>query len=166
MNTPVQVDLYAAISLDGYIARMDGTTNWTKDDVQFEQLCREYKCIIMGRSTYDEFGGPAFDGIENLVLTHNTASHADGQGLHFVASPQEAVQLASELGFEKLLVIGGAETYAAFMQDVSVHTVSLDIHEIFLGEGLKLFGDYKQPLALQLQSVDRKDSYLHTTYSC
>lgn len=165
MNTSIQVDLYAAISLDGYIARTDGTTDWTKDDAQFEALCREYRCIVMGRSTYDEFEGPAFEGIENLILTHTPKDNTDRQGVHFVASPQEAIALAQEMHFDKLLVIGGAGAYASFADSASLHTVRLDIHSLFLGEGLKLFGDYNAGLQLRFESAEQQADYMHTIYT-
>jgi dihydrofolate reductase len=165
MTQPLQIDLYAAISLDGYIARPDGSTDWTKDDEQFEALCREYQCILMGRETYDEFGGPAFEGIENLVLTHTPQDHADRQGVHFVSSPAQAMELARELSFDKLLVIGGAQTYTSFVQHNVPFGLRLDVHPVFLGQGLKLFGESNQQLQLKATAVEQKDGYMHVTYT-
>jgi dihydrofolate reductase len=165
MTQPFQIDLYAAISLDGYIARPDKTTDWTKDAEQFETLCREYQGIVMGRETYDEFEGPAFEGIENLVLTHNPEEYSDRQGVHFVSTPAQAIELAREFSFDKLLVIGGAQTYASFVEHNVPFGLKLDIHPIFLGEGLKLFGESNQKLQLEIRDAEQQDGYLHVTYT-
>ena len=51
-----KVKLFIASSLDGYIARKDGSIDWlyTDDDYGFAQFYDSVDTILMGRRTYDK----------------------------------------------------------------------------------------------------------------
>ena len=51
------VKLFIGSSLDGYIAREDGSTDWlyTDSDYGYTQFCDSVGIIMMGRITYDKF---------------------------------------------------------------------------------------------------------------
>jgi hypothetical protein len=57
----MRIVLYAAVSVDGFIADENGGTDWVKDDESFENICQEFGCIVMGHKTFKEYGEPPFD---------------------------------------------------------------------------------------------------------
>lgn len=136
----MQIDVYAAISQDGFIARENGDTDWVKDEELFEQMCREYGVICLGKTTFDEFGGPAVNGIQHIVLSR-TLQKSEHPNVHVAASVDEAITKAEELGFSRLLVIGGAKTNQSFAASGHIDKLILDKHAIALGKGIKLFGN-------------------------
>ena len=48
-----------AVSLDGYIAKLDGSSNWVSDGhgELFEEPIRESGCVIFGRTTHEQYEG-------------------------------------------------------------------------------------------------------------
>jgi dihydrofolate reductase len=162
----MQVAIYIAASLEGYIADAKGGTDWVADDELFEQIARTYGCICMGRNTYDEYGGPAFDGLQHIVLTKRLPKKTTFDNVHFASSPQEAIKLAKNLGFKKLLVIGGARTNQAFMQAGVVKKVYADIHPFLLKKGIPMFGDYQAKFDFKMQSSKWYDQgFTHAVYT-
>lgn len=162
----VTVDLYIAASIEGFIADKNGGTDWVADEVIFEQTSRKYGCICMGHTTYREYGGPAFDGVQHIVLSRKPQKKNSHESVHFVTSPQEAIAKAAELGFKKMLVIGGAQVNHAFMQAGVVRRVFVDIHPIILGEGLQMFGDYKAHFDFtMIKNTWNDDGFMHAEYT-
>lgn len=139
----MRVDLYIAATLDGFIADEHGNTDWVLDDGLFAKTVQSYGCICMGRTTYSEYGGPAFKDVTHIVLTHKIPKRSKSIPVHFVTSVEEAMAKAKGLGFKKMLVIGGAQTNQSFMQAQVVRRVFTDIHPILLKNGLQMFGDFK-----------------------
>jgi dihydrofolate reductase/ADP-ribose pyrophosphatase YjhB (NUDIX family) len=162
----VKVDLYIAASIEGFIADEHGGTDWVCDEALFEQTVRDYGCICMGHATYDEYGGPAFEGVQCIVLTHKIPKRNKQAAVHFVTSAEDAMAKARELGFKKLLVIGGAKTNQAFMSAGVVRKVYADIHPILLNKGLQMFGDFKASFDFKIiRSKWYDDGFMHAEYA-
>src|SRR5580704_2930794 len=103
----MEITLMAAVSLDGFIARDDGKTDWVQDWELFESTCREFGCIVMGARTFAEFGKAPFKNVETIVLsTKKGKLHT--RSVHYVDSVNAAIKQARALGSNKLLVIGGS----------------------------------------------------------
>src|SRR5687768_8529955 len=100
----MKVDLYIAASVEGFIADRYGNTAWVADEELFEATTRKYGCICMGHATYREYGGPAFEGVQHIVLAHKIPKKNKHESVHFVTNVDEAMAKARELGFKKLLV--------------------------------------------------------------
>lgn len=159
----MKIAIQAAISVDGFVATIDGGTNWVKDLELYEQACREYGCIAMGRTTYDEYGGPAFDGVQQIVLS-GRSHRSEYKNVYFVQSAEQALAKAKELGHDKLLVIGGSQTNGAFMRTGQVEKLLLDIHPIALGTGKKLFGDFTGEVQLRFFAMEQHQDFISTSY--
>ncbi len=44
--------MYAAVSIDGFIATNDGDSDWVLDDELFEKIVNEHGCIALGCTTF------------------------------------------------------------------------------------------------------------------
>ena len=68
----------------------------------------------MGRKTFDSIGKP-LDGRDNIVVTRTSGFRPPG--VHAAGSVEQALALGQELaagrGAKEVMVIGGAEIYAA-----------------------------------------------------
>jgi dihydrofolate reductase/8-oxo-dGTP pyrophosphatase MutT (NUDIX family) len=162
----MKVDLYIAASLEGFIADEHGSTSWACDEALFEKTVRDYGCICMGHTTYTEYGGPPFDGVQHIVLARRLPKKATPKGVHFATSVHGAMERARTLGFTKMLVIGGAKTNQSFMQADVVQRIYTDIHPILLGRGLQMFGDYQAKFDFTMQKHRwHKDGFMHAEYT-
>lgn len=160
----MKVTLCAATSIDGFIATVDGNTNWVKDWELFESACKDFGCIVMGRNTYEE-GGSTFDGVEHLVLSASEQK-SDHPNVTFATSPQEAIKVAEQKGFNRLLVIGGSKTNESFIKAGLVDTIIIDLHPLILSEGKRIFGDFAGSLELeQTESTPQSEGFTHIVYS-
>jgi dihydrofolate reductase len=113
MNDPL-VSLIVAVSENGVIGRA-GALPWrlSSDLKTFRRLTME-KPIIMGRKTFQSIGKP-LDGRDNIVVTRDPAF--EPEGVSTCETVADALTLARILaktrGADEIMVIGGAEVYAA-----------------------------------------------------
>jgi dihydrofolate reductase len=158
----MKVALYAAISADGFIATVDGGTDWVNDWELFTQTCQDFGCIVMGRRTFEE-GGSIFDGVQHIVLS-TQAARLGVEDVHMAKTPEEAVQKAEQLGFDKLLVIGGGQTNGSFMHAGRVQELFLDLHPLILGKGVKVFEGFDQSRDLKLLACEKYTGFVRLHY--
>ncbi|MBN7825521.1 type 3 dihydrofolate reductase [Bowmanella dokdonensis] len=95
------------------------------------------KPVVMGRKTFESIGRP-LPGRTNIVITRDASFRASG--IEIVTSPEEALDLAEELGVEELMIIGGGAIYRHFLplcERLYLTEIKLDV------EGDTRFPDYR-----------------------
>jgi diaminohydroxyphosphoribosylaminopyrimidine deaminase/5-amino-6-(5-phosphoribosylamino)uracil reductase len=137
------VTLKLAVTVDGYVARPDGTSKWITGEVARAHVHRERAradAILVGAHTL-RTDAPRLDvrlpGLENrsperLVLTHGTAP----EGWRALPSPEAIHELAD---CQYLFVEGGAQTAAAFLDAGLVDRILLYRAPTTFGEGIAAF---------------------------
>jgi dihydrofolate reductase len=70
------------------------------------------KTVLMGRKTFESFGGKPLKERRNVILTRNAGFGAEG--CETVADVEEALRRYASEG-EELVVIGGAQVYKLFL---------------------------------------------------
>ena len=115
MATP-RITLVVAVAENGVIGR-DGSLPWrVPSDLKIFRRLTMGKPVIMGRKTYDSIGKP-LEGRDNIVVTRNAAFSA--AGIERTGSVEEALDLArvraEARGADEVMVIGGAEVFAAVL---------------------------------------------------
>lgn len=108
--------IVVAIGDNGVIGRR-GDLPWppTGDLAQFKALTTGHP-IVMGRSTFESIGRP-LPGRTSIVLTRDTGWSADG--VEVAGDLRSALALADSID-DEVFVIGGAQVYAAVIEDGSV----------------------------------------------
>ena len=103
------ISLIAALDRNRAIGR-DNDLPWRlPDDLKRFKALTLGKPILMGRKTAESLGR-ALPGRRNLVLTRS--GRVPFEGMHAVASVEEALGAAHDGDASELCVIGGAEIYA------------------------------------------------------
>ena len=147
------VTLYMAISIDGYIAKKDGDSDWVSevDSKIFEKKIEESGCIVVGRKTFDQYYDDLYpvEGVTNIVLTNDATRQDKNENVIFVPSPKEALQAANQKGHDMVLLIGGGHVNGAFIQDNLIDEVFLSVHPLILGEGIKIFENFRKQIDLE-----------------
>ncbi|MFA4887057.1 MAG: dihydrofolate reductase family protein, partial [Candidatus Nanoarchaeia archaeon] len=90
-----QVILYIACSLDGFIARPDGSIDWLKkyegkgEDYGYHEFMKKVDCVVMGSKTYErclEFEGwPENKKLKTIVVTKRNLRKVLGANISFHA---------------------------------------------------------------------------------
>lgn len=155
----MKVTLYMAISIDGFIAKRDGDSDWVSpvDSANFEQKIKEKGCVIVGRRTFDQYQGELYPvkDVTNIVLTSGPSPKAEIDNVIYAQSPSDAIKLAQTKGHDKALLIGGGITNGLFLKEGLVDEVFLSVHPLILGNGIKLFEDIETDIKLKF--LDQKE---------
>lgn len=114
------------------------------------------KPIIMGRKTFDSFGGRPLPERTNIVVTHDRDYHADGAVV--VYSIDEALQAAADA--TEVMIIGGASFYQQMLPRAERLYITL-VHGQF--EGDAWFPEFDmaawQEVAREEHASDEKNPY-------
>ena len=144
-----------ALTLDGYIAKTDGDSDWVSDEdgEAFWKLIQQSGCVIVGHTTYEQYKGDVFPvpGATTFVLTSRTDDGEPQEGVEFVnASPQELLGMLEKRGFTQAVLAGGSETNSLFAAAGLVDEIIANVYPIVFGEGIKLLNG----CALKLELLD------------
>lgn len=111
-DTPIS--LIVAVSENGVIGRAGGLPWRLSSDLKTFRRLTMGKPIVMGRKTFQSIG-KALDGRDNIVVTRDSAF--EFAGVSTCETVSDALTLARVLattrGADEIMVIGGAEVYAA-----------------------------------------------------
>lgn len=150
-----KVILFVAASLDGYIARRDGSVDWlprpsAAADFGHAEFWSDVGTVVMGRRTYDAArehdGGASFGGRRCIVFSRRRAGTRDRFARFVAADPAEFVrELRTKSGRgrnengDRIWLVGGGEIVRACLEAGVVNEIVLSIVPVLLGDGVPLF---------------------------
>jgi len=174
----MQIVLYIASSLDGYIARPDGSIDWltsippSKDgDYGYSELLAEIDSLIMGRKTYDDLirfdmGWPYTDYRTYVVTTNalTTINSPNTQLIH--GDINKAVEKIRSDSGKNIWLVGGSELVTYFLNHRLIDKITLSTIPVLLGSGVPLFTKIQGEFYLQLmESKSYETGVINATYS-
>ena len=139
-----QIIYSAAASLDGYIARIDGSADWIPEDpdIDFTSMFSRFDTVLLGRKTHDEalrLGGLAPD-LEAFVFSRTQPpGKRDGAG-YVNSKPLELVVELRKHPGKDLWLMGGGELAAEFLEADLVDGIQMAVCPVVLGSGIPMFG--------------------------
>ena len=151
--------VYIATSVDGFIARPDGSVDWLdrphpKGNYGMGVFYRSIDTCILGRKTYDvsvQFGMPeAYAGKKNYVFSR-TMSKAASPKVTIVND--DVAEFAERLRAEKgrdIWLVGGADLIAAFLDCGHVDEFIINVVPKMIGQGIPLVAPRHRNLPLKL----------------
>jgi len=158
MSRP-QCSVYIAASLDGFIARSDGSIDWLKvverqgEDYGFKTFFDSVDTVVMGRKTYETVLGFEpwhFTGKRCVVRTH--AAPASRHGEEFYGG--DLTELVHRLGAEgaKRVYVDGGVIIGQFLAANLIDDVTVSVIPVMLGEGTPLSPKIGHDVKLELSS--------------
>lgn len=159
-----------AVSLDGFLAGVDGSLDWLhfSKDVQdvMTTYWKDVDTILMGRKTYDfavSSGREANTGKKRTkskpgkkpsVRTYvfsRTLQSIDEPGVELVKEDAvEFVRALKQRPGKAICLMGGGELAQSLLQADLVDRIGLNIHPILLGSGIPTFRDPAHRIKLTL----------------
>lgn len=157
-----KVVLYIAMSLDGYIARKDGSVDWLFDvegdggDNGYAAFYQTIGTVVMGRTTYEDVLKLSEDFPYADRPTYVLSRSEQPPALHvqFTTEPVESLiprlQQASDAD---LWIVGGGQLVQAVMEKRLLHEMEVAIIPKILGEGIPLFPEGIVPSNLKMMGT-------------
>lgn len=157
-----EITLFIAMSLDGYIADVNGNVDWlggenpgADDMVSYNEFIKNIDTIIMGWTTYHQIVTELspekwiYEGMTSYVLTHQTLP--DTQEVKFMN--QDVCELVTALKQKPgkgIWICGGASIIKPLIEEALIDRYHISIIPVILGNGIRLFNatDTKIPLKL------------------
>jgi dihydrofolate reductase len=174
------VSVYVATSLDGFVARTDGSLDWLdeansavpeNEDCGFRAFMELVDVLVMGRKTYEKvlsFGQWPYGETPVVVLSRNRISFPPGLPdivTHSAETPEELLKRFSGGGVRHIY-IDGANTIQRFLAKDLVDEITVTIIPVILGNGLPLFAPTADDIRLAHMHTTVYDfGYIQTTYA-
>lgn len=168
-----EAHVFIATSLDGFIARPDGSLDWLMqaqatapagEDFGYADFMLGIDALVMGRRTFETVQG--FDPWPYVGRSVHVMSRSGA--LRIPPALQPAVQACSEApsallqtlaraGVQRVYLDGG-ELIQAFLREDLVDTMTLTTVPLLLGSGRRLFGALPADLAWTVRQVRHWDN--------
>lgn len=142
----MKCSVFIATSLDGYIARPDGSYDFldvadlAHHDNGYGAFMATVDALVIGRGTYDvvrAFAEWPYAGKRVVVMTHRPPASAHGE--EFVsASPRAVVERLSRDGVRRAYVDGG-KVVRQFLDEKLIDDMTISIMPTLIGAGIPLF---------------------------
>jgi dihydrofolate reductase len=175
----ITTSVYIATSLDGFIAREDGSIDWLMEannavpegeDCGYAEFMSSVDVLIMGRNTYEQVAGFQpwpYEGKRVVVLTSREVDFRQGPKIHLEKSaeaPQELLKRLSAEGCKHAYVDGG-KVIQSFLSNGLIHRLTLTTIPVLIGQGRPLFGSVSTDLKFKLTHSKAYDfGFVQTTY--
>jgi dihydrofolate reductase len=139
---PRRLRYQVAASLDGFIARKDGSYDWIVMDpaIDFAAMFREFDAAVMGRKTYQVVAAMRGDWLPgNAVVFSRTLTPDTRPTLRITnEDPVTAVRAMKERPGGDIWLYGGGELFRTLLAASLVDTVEVAVMPVLLGEGIPL----------------------------
>ena len=149
----MKASVFIATSLDGFIARVDGSIDWLPhgepddptQDYGFGHFMKSVDALVMGRGTFDKvlaFSTWPYGKKPVIVLTHRPLTmpkHKDARVEVMSGDLPEIVRSIEARGLHHIYVDGG-RTIQSFLRSNLIDAVTITRIPVLIGKGIPLFG--------------------------
>ncbi|MBS8265441.1 dihydrofolate reductase [Mesobacillus boroniphilus] len=157
------VILYIAMSLDGYIARLDGAVDWLDDvegegDNGYSEFYSQVGTVIMGRKTYEEVLNLTNEFPYAGKACYVLSIHPQESSPEVTFTDEELETLVSRLKEQSdgyVWLVGGGQLVKQFLEKNLIDEIELYIIPKLVGEGIPLFPEGTPPANFELTDTGR-----------
>jgi dihydrofolate reductase len=158
--------LFIATSIDGFIARENGSIDWLNDMPNPDQLDYGYgdfiatiDVILMGRKTYEEVLGFGvewpYGNCKCFIVTSKADFQVQTPNTSLLHTIDEAmIQELRSVSKKNTWIVGGGELITAFINCGAIDAMTISLIPILLGKGIRLFPNEPQETLFDLIHVD------------
>jgi dihydrofolate reductase len=170
-NADCRVTIHMAASLDGFIARKDGSVDWLETSDHFEggevmapesvaEFLRTIDCYVMGSRTYETALGFEARGLgwsygetPTYVLTRRELRRARSTVEFYAGDLQRLVEERLKPTFRSVWFVGGGAVAGECLRRGLADEVRYSILPVLIGDGIAFFDRLDRDVALHLLEV-------------
>ena len=155
-----KVILNIATSLDGFIARKNGSVDWlpgidnAEEDYGIKEFLDSVGTIVLGNTTYQQFKAP----YENKKCFVFSRKNTDKENNITYVNTDVKVFVEGLSDDENIWLVGGAGIAKEFLKNNLIDEFIITVIPIVLGEGVSLFGEGCGDHKLKLLNIKSYDS--------
>ena len=153
------VSVFVGTSLDGFLARPDGSFDFLPADGGgeaggFMEFFATVDALVMGRNTFDVVGAMKewpYGEKHLVVLSHrplDLSNAPDGKAERMDGTPADVVKRLAARGLHRLYVDGGL-TIQSFLRAGLVDRITVTTVPVLIGQGIPLFGSLPRDVKLR-----------------
>ncbi|MCX6231965.1 MAG: dihydrofolate reductase family protein [Bacteroidetes bacterium] len=172
-----KIQLFIACTLDGFIARENGSLDWLFELPNPDQIDHGYNdfingidIVIMGRKTYDEVLGFGIDwpysNCKTYIVTKNenyTVKTENTLLLHTINI--EVIENLESESQKNIWLVGGGDLITQFLNENAIDDMALCMIPIILGKGIQLFPNQPKETKFEfVRSEAFKTGVVNLTY--
>ena len=148
-----KITIYIATSLDGYIAREDGSIDWLPESAEsgYDAFYKSVDTVIMGKTTYKQvltFGDYPYKDKKSFVFT--TTNQIKDENIEFVSDVDKFIIDNFPGTGRNIWLVGGAQIIASFLKQKVVNEIIITVIPVILGKGIPLFQNIESEIKLEL----------------
>lgn len=171
--------VFIATSLDGYIAREDGSLDWLNEasarnpeggDYGYARFISDIDALVIGRSTFEQvltFGEWPYGSMPVVVLSRSLKTlpaYLPRTVSLSAEQPEQLVQRLTSTGYHHLYIDGG-RTIQGFLAAGLVNEITITLIPVILGSGKPLFGTQAGDVRLELiRSLAYESGFVQNHY--
>ena len=152
-----QLKLFIANSMDGKIARKDGSLDWLPDpsseDYGFDEFMAGIDAILMGYNTYEvsiSFGEWPYKNKDTFVFSRSPSKTCIPEATLVSQDPVQFVKDLKTRPGKDIWLIGGGEINTLLHDAGLIDEYIIAYIPVILGEGIELFPGIKKQVNLKL----------------
>lgn len=149
----MKTSVYVGASLDGFIARRDGSIDWLNEaqslvpkgeDCGYKAFMDSVDAMIMGRKTFEQvltFGPWHYGDTPVVVLSHHPVpipSNLPDTVSHSSESPKALLQRLAEQDVKHVYIDGGG-TIQSLLAEFLIDEITITRVPIVIGDGISFF---------------------------
>jgi dihydrofolate reductase len=174
-----RVSSFIATSLDGYIARPDGSIDWLTavqtlipdgEDCGYLDFMSSIDCLVMGRHTFEQ--ASAFDewpygDLPVIVLSRAPVAIPPLLAASVRSSQESPQELVARLTAERFrhIYVDGGHTIQSFLRAGLLDAITITLIPLLLGAGRPLFGPLPHDVKLDLIGTQAYEfGFVQVTY--
>ncbi len=147
--------VFIATSLDGFIARSDGSIDWLTErgeqagDTGYDDFMASIDTVVLGRNTYElalGFESWPYEGKQVEVLSTTLDPDAD-ERIIVHRTLEALIETLNDRGARRVYTDGGA-VIQTFLRAGLLNELTITTAPVLLGSGIRLFGDLDNDIAL------------------
>lgn len=167
-----RVTLHMAASLDGFVARQDGSVDWLETTDEFADgktmdaevvraFLKDIDCYVMGSRTYEtalsfeaKGLGWAYGDKPTFVLTHRELPRNRDTVELYSGDLTQLLDGVLRPKFQSIWVVGGGIVAAECLRLGLIDEIRYSILPVLIGDGIPFFGRLDRDISLHLAKVD------------
>ena len=162
-----KVTAYIASSLDGFIAREDGSVDWLPENAEsgYSDFYKSIDTVIIGKTTYDQiltFGKYPYTDKKSFVFTKTNQNKDENVG--FLLNVEKFIEDGFPGAGENIWLVGGAQIIASFLKNQVVDEIIISFIPVLLGKGIPFFKNIENEIKLELVKTKKYSQLVETHY--